>query len=175
MKTRICANFICLLSFFSICSAQQNSPNTPSDFWKKVRFGGNLSVQFSNNNTAIIVSPSALYQFNEKFLGGIGLNFGYSKFDRENVQQYNYGASLIGLYNPIQNLQLSGELEQTFVNATQEFNNQEFKSNFDFLALYLGAGYRVGNFTAGVRYDVLYDEDRSIYRSPISPFFRVYF
>ncbi|MFT5217580.1 MAG: hypothetical protein ACI83H_002720 [Glaciecola sp.] len=43
------------------------------------------------------------------------------------------------------------------------------------LPLYLGAGYRTGNFTIGIRYDVLYDNEKSIFADPWMPFFRVYF
>lgn len=42
-------------------------------------------------------------------------------------------------------------------------------------ALLLGIGYTDRNFTVGIRYDVLYDNDKSIYASIWLPFVRVYF
>ncbi|MBT8273653.1 MAG: alpha-ketoglutarate decarboxylase, partial [Bacteroidia bacterium] len=66
--------------------------------------------------------------------------------------------------------------EQLHVNRNFDEN---FVSNLDdtywYPALFLGAGYRTGNVTVGIRYDVLYDEDKSIYADPWIPFIRVYF
>ena len=43
-------------------------------------------------------------------------------------------------------------------------------------ALYVGAAYSMGRHAAiGVRYDVLYDDEKSIYDSAFTPFVRVYF
>ncbi|WP_010177249.1 hypothetical protein [Aquimarina agarilytica] len=161
-----------LIGIFSTYS-QENTQQT--NFWDNVRYGGSLGLDFSNNVTSVIVSPSAVYQFNPKFSAGAGINFGYTRFKRNDVNQYNYGASLISLYNPITALQLSAELEQTFVNSSATIAGEKIKNNFNFPALYLGAGYRLGNVAIGARYDVLYKENRSIYASAISPFARVYF
>ena len=68
-------------------------------------------------------------------------------------------------------IQLSGEYEHSF--AKQTFDN--VSSNTDFPALYLGAAYNVGRFALGFRYDVLYDENKSIYGSAFSPIARFYF
>lgn len=153
----------------------QVQPST-NDFWEKVRFGGNLALDFSNNTTSIVIGPSAVYQVNDKFSAGAGLNFGYANFRNSDTKQTNYGARLIGLYNPTPQLQLSAELEQNFVNNRTEFLGETIKTNFNFPALYLGAGYRLGNIAAGVRYDVLYNEDgKRLYASPWSPFVQVYF
>ena len=43
------------------------------------------------------------------------------------------------------------------------------------LFLFIGAGYRSGNVTFGIRYDVLYDEKKSIYADAWVPFVRVFF
>jgi len=42
-------------------------------------------------------------------------------------------------------------------------------------ALFICVGYRYGPVTFGIRYDVLYDRDKSIYADPRAPFMRVYF
>ncbi len=42
-------------------------------------------------------------------------------------------------------------------------------------ALFIGAGYRSQNFTMGIRYDILYDDAKSIYANAWMPFVRVYF
>ncbi|NOQ91978.1 MAG: alpha-ketoglutarate decarboxylase, partial [Flavobacteriaceae bacterium] len=42
-------------------------------------------------------------------------------------------------------------------------------------AIYLGASFVSGHFSFGVRYDVLYDEGRSVYGDAWTPFIGVYF
>lgn len=73
-------------------------------------------------------------------------------------------------------IQFSVELEE--LNINRDFN-QNFVSNPDekfwYTALFIGAGYRTGNVTFGIRYDVLYDKEKSIYIDPWAPFVRVYF
>ncbi len=173
MKTKILFFLTLQLYFVSNLTAQVQPKQ--NNFWKKVRFGGNLGLDFSNNATSIILGPSAVYQVNDKFSAGLGVNFGYANFRRFDTKQTNYGIRAIALYNPTRQLQLISELEQNFVNTTTEIQGQDFKNSFNFPALYLGAGYRLGNVSAGVRYDVLYNEDKRLYASPWSPFVQVYF
>ncbi len=173
MNSKKLFGILLFLVVFTSCYSQENTKKI--NFWENVRYGGSLGLDFSNQVTSIIISPSAVYQFNQKFSAGLGVNFGYTRFRRINLDQYNYGASLIGLYNPIDALQLSAELEHTFVNASTTIAGEKVRDNFNFPALYLGAGYRLGNVAIGARYDVLFNEKRSIYASAISPFARVYF
>lgn len=86
-----------------------------------------------------------------------------------------YGASILTLYNPFPFLQLSAELEQLRVNTSFDNLVVRIEENYWSPALFLGIGYTQQNFTVGIRYDVLYDEDRSIYFSAWMPFVRVYF
>ena len=173
--------FFLLFITFSSFSQKENQPKTEethkkkNEFWKKVTFGGGLGLNFSNSITTVSIAPTAVYNFNPKFSSGIGFNFGYSNFAIDNIKQFNYGASLIGLYNPFNGLQLSTEFEFMHVSQTQEFAGNKLKNNFNFPALYIGAGYRLNNITAGLRYDVLYNENKTIYRSPFTPFVRVFF
>jgi len=39
----------------------------------------------------------------------------------------------------------------------------------------LGAGYRTGNVTMGVRYNVLQDDSKNVYSDALMPFVRFYF
>ena len=153
------------------CSQMLCSQNDRTDnFWSHVRFGGGFGLGFGSNYTTIAVSPSAIYQFNQSFALGIGTSYLYAKNNdlRSNV----YGAGLIALYDPIQNIQFSAEFEQLFVNQSiRGFEDY----NFNYPALYFGLAYRSGWFSAGLRYDVLYNENKSIYASPFSPIFRFYF
>jgi len=140
-----------------------------STFWDHVRFGGGLGFGFGNNITTIDVSPSAIYDFENGFALGLGVGYLYAKNDaiRSNV----ISPSLITLYNPAEEIQLSAEFEQLFVN--QKFGSSSF--SYDYPALYLGVAYRTGWAAFGIRYDVLYDELDNIFGSAFSPIIRVYF
>ncbi len=142
--------------------------DTPK-FWDNVQFGGGLGLSFSSNYTTIAIAPSAIYNFNRYVAAGPGLSYLYAK--NRDLKSNVFGAGLITLINPIQNLQFSAEYEHLFITQKLGFE----KSNFDYPALYIGGAYRVGNFSAGLRYDVLYKNDKTIYASAFSPIFRFYF
>jgi len=154
-----------LLISFSILGQKDNTPK----FWDNVRFGGGFGIGFGSNNTTIAISPSAIYEFNDAFALGIGTSYLYAK--NNDLKSNVFGAGIISLYNPIQEFQLSAEFEQLFVNQKLGL----IKNNYDYPALYLGGAYRVGSFSAGLRYDVLYDDSKSIYASAFSPIVRFYF
>ena len=161
-----------IMSFNTITTNAQESHES---FWNNVRFGGGLGLSFGNNFFSGTIAPSAIYEFNNQFAAGIGLNATYAK-QRNLFKSTILGASVISLFNPIEELQLSAEFEELNVNRNFDEN---FVSNVDdnywYPSLFLGVGYRTGNFTAGIRYDVLYDRDKSIFADPWMPFFRVYF
>jgi hypothetical protein len=147
----------------------QSTYSNSDEFWSKVRFGGGLGLSFGNDRVFIGVTPSAIYQANDFIAFGVGLNYTYSQ---TGDFKYNaFGGSLIALANPVAALQISAEFEQLYVNETAPF----FKDSYWLPALYLGVGYGAGPVTIGVRYDVLYDEQRSLYSTPWFPFVRVYF
>ena len=79
------------------------------------------------------------------------------------------------LFNVIREIQLSAEFEQLNVDRNYNVNLNIEDDNYWVPALFIGAGYRSGNITFGVRYDVLYDEEQSIYIDPWMPFVRFYF
>lgn len=172
--------FVILMFLFSnlaVSQTQQNYviDNNP-DFWDRVQFGGGLGLGIGSGYTDISVMPSAIYNINEIVAVGVGLQFGYLS-SKNYYSSFVYGGSIVGLVNPIPEIQLSAELEQVRVNTDYESNNfrTAFSDNYWNTALYLGAGYRTGNVTVGARYDVLFDPDRSLYGSGFMPFVRVYF
>ena len=148
-----------------------NAQNSDQSFWNNVRFGGGLNVGFGSNFTTLAISPSAIYDFSEEFSAGLSLSYLYSKNKVFNSTANVYGASIISLYNPIDRLQFSGEFEELNIN----FSNGVDKDSYWNPALYLGAAYRTGAVSIGLRYDVLYKENKSIYSSALTPVFRVYF
>jgi len=164
---------VCSLTFCSI--AQNNPQKAPNEFWQNVRFGGGIGLSFGDGFFSGTLAPSAIYQFNEMVAAGIGLNGTYNK--REDFYKSTIlGGSILTLFNPIQVIQLSSEFEQLHV--SRNFDQNFIGVNDDkywYTALFLGVGYRTGHVTVGIRYDVLYDEDKSIYADPWIPFVRVYF
>lgn len=163
----------CLIFGFSY--SQEQTQKKKSDFWNHVRFGGGIGLSFGDGYFSGTIAPSGIYQFDDQFALGIGLSASYFK-RKELYKSTVLGGSIIGLFNPINEIQLSSEFEQLHVN--RDFD-EDFVTNTDdkywYPALFLGAGYRSGNFTIGIRYDVLYDEDKSIYADPWMPFMRFYF
>ncbi len=163
--------------FFSPTAMAQEEPIKPkSDFWKKVRFGGGLGLNFGNNVTNISVAPSALYQPNQYVAFGPGLNYTYQRF--ADTRTTLIGGSAIILANPLDFLQLSGEFEQ--LRVSQSFDGGSDPEPFWNTALFLGGGYRLnigGNSlgAVGVRYNVLFKEADGIYNTAWQPFVRVYF
>ncbi|WP_298899494.1 alpha-ketoglutarate decarboxylase [uncultured Psychroserpens sp.] len=155
---------------FSFNSFSQDSTN---DFWSHVRFGGGLGLSFGDGFFSGTIAPSAIYQFNSDFALGLGLNGTYNSL-KNTYNSTIFGASVISLYNPIPEIQLSGEFEE--LNVNRKFENNQFENqNYWYPALFLGVGYRSNNVTLGIRYDVLYDRDKSIYADPWAPFVRVFF
>ena len=166
---------ILILAFFSFSFSTLKAQESQDSFWNNVRFGGGLGLSFGNGFFSGTIAPSAIYEFDNQFAAGIGLNATYAK--RQNwFKSTILGASVISLYSPIEALQLSAEFEE--LNVNRDFD-ENFVANADdnywYPALFLGAGYRTGNVTIGIRYDVLYDEDKSIFADPWMPFFRFYF
>jgi hypothetical protein len=165
--------FLFFIGFSFTISAQQiPENNAKSDFWSRVQFGGGLGLGFGSGFTNIAIAPSAIYNVNEYLAFGAGLQYSYLK-QRDFYSSSQYGGSLIGLVNPIPEIQLSVELEQLRVNVSYDDTN--FSDDFWNTGLFLGAGYRQDNFTIGVRYNVLFNEDKNVYGDALMPFVRIYF
>jgi hypothetical protein len=164
------------LLFLSMCitiSAQQMPENnTKSDFWNRVQIGGGIGLGFGSGFTNIAIAPSAIYNVNQYMAVGMGLQYSYLK-QKDFYSSSQYGANLITLFNPIEEIQLSVELEQLRVNVN--FDNTNFSDDFWNTGLFLGAGYRMQNVTIGARYNVLFNEDKNVYGDALMPFVRVYF
>ena len=170
--------YLCLfftLLFANITIAQDSISKKKSDFWSKVRFGGGLGLSSSNNFFTLGVSPSAVYQFNKYVAAGTALNYTYNKLDNQ-YKSHIYGGSILGLFNPLREVQISTEFEMLRVNRNFEGALNGFESdNYWSPALFIGAGYRTDFVTVGLRYDLLYNDNKSIYASALTPFVRVFF
>ena len=170
--------FILLLfsaSFYAQQQNQQTFPKAKTDaFWNHVQFGGSFGLAIGNDFTDITIAPSAIYNFNEHFAFGTGLQ--YSNLKQKNYYSSNvYGGSLIGLYSPIEEIQLSVELEQVNVNNKYVDLGSNYKTSFWNTGLFVGGGYQEGNITVGGRINLLFDKNKDIYGSAFMPFVRVFF
>jgi len=163
--------FLVFLLFSSLSLVAQG-PGNSSTFWEKVDFGGGVGLNFGNRNFNIALSPAAIYRASDNYAVGTGLTFSYSKFDEAELTAY--GISLLNYFNPIPQIQLSAEFDQLRINRNFE-NFLNADDNYWLPALHLGIGYGNRNFIAGIRYDVLFDNGRSIYADPWTPFVRIYF
>ncbi len=175
-KCKILTLFLVFSVFFTTLSfSQDNLSNQKSDFWKHVRFGGGFGLSTGSNFFSATLAPNAIYQFNNQLGLGIGLNATYNR-QKNAYKSTIFGGSIIGIYNPINEIQLSSEFEALNVNRKFEGDLSNLEDdNYLYPAVFLGAGYRTNNVTFGIRYDVLYDEDKSIYANAWMPFVRVLF
>lgn len=164
--------------FYWTVSAQEpaeqpiEQPKAPSEFWKHVQFGGGLGVGVGSGYTDITIAPSAIYNFNQYVAFGVGAQYTYVE-QKQFYSSHLYGGSLIGLFAPIEEVQLSVEVEQLRVNNNLADNSES--RDFWNTGLFLGAGYRAGNATIGVRYNVLFNKNDYVYGDAFMPFIRVYF
>lgn len=169
--------FLLVFLGFSVSDYAQEKPMPKAKtgaFWENVQFGGGLGVGVGNGYTNITVAPSAIYNFNDYVALGAGIQYSYLK--QKNYYSSNvYGGSLIGLFNPVEVVQLSLEVEQTNVNNNYFDLGGDLKRSFWNTGLYLGAGYRQENVVIGGRINVLFDKDKDIYGSAFMPFVRVFF
>ncbi len=168
----ILALIIMFYSSHSYLVAQESGVSKKA-FWEDVRFGGSLGVNFSNGYFGGFIAPKAIYDFNRYTSAGVGLTGSYNNTSR--YSSYTVGASAIGIVRPFNPLQLSAEFEENYVSRNSKLDGANISDDYWYPALFLGLGYNTGPITIGVRYDVLYDEEKSIYANAFMPFVSIYF
>lgn len=175
MNLTVLFTFVFLFSFKSEIFAQEKQEmKTKSDFWQRVQFGGGLGLGFGNGYADIMVAPNAIYNFNDYFSAGLGAQYSYVK-QRDIFTSNIYGGSVITLFHPIREIQISTELEQLRVNSRFETVNGTATRDFWNTALFIGAGYRNENVIIGLRYNVLHKDRDYMYVDALMPFVRVFF
>ena len=159
---------------FEIYAQETPEIKTKSDFLNRLQFGGGLGLGIGNGYADIMVAPSAIYNFNNYVSAGLGVQYNYVK-QRDLYKANMYGGSVIALFNPLEELQISTELEQLRINRTFKGALGNDTQDFWNTALFVGAGYRNENVTVGVRYNVLHKDRDNIYAEAFMPFVRIYF
>jgi len=166
---------IALIFSINIVAQYQSPPQSRSPFWDKVQYGGGIGMSFGSGYTDISLAPSAIYNVNTYLGVGLGVQGSYVS-SKDYYNSTIYGASIITLINPLPQIQLSVTLNESRVNnnyKTIEAGN--YSDNFWNTALFLGAGYRTGNVTIGLTYNVLFDVNDNVYGDALMPFVRAYF
>jgi long-subunit fatty acid transport protein len=182
MKTNSIKNLTKTLSIlffislsFGVYGQEDAQKQQKNEFWSNVQFGGAFGISLGSGFTDITVAPSAIYKLNNYVSFGGGLQ-GSLVSQKNYYNSAIYGANVIALFNPIEEAQISLELEQVRVNNTyRNTTTGTSKDNFWNTGLFVGAGYRMDNVTVGVRYNLLFDKDKSVYSDALMPFIRVYF
>ena len=160
-----------LILFFALSTYGQESSNS---FWQNVKYGGGIGLGFGEGYFSGTIAPSAIYNFNPYFGLGLGLNMTYAT--RKNYHKSTIlGGSILAIANPYQFVQLSAEFEELHIKRNFDDHFAFNDDNYWNPAFFLGIGYRSKNMTVGIRYDILYDENKSIYADPWMPFMRFYF
>ncbi|MFS4416401.1 alpha-ketoglutarate decarboxylase [Maribacter sp. 2307ULW6-5] len=162
-----------VLCCLGLALLQAQNPLSQDNFWDRVRYGGGFGLGFTNGGFNGTLAPSAIYEFNKYVAAGAGLNLSYAKFNDNSFLAY--GGSFMTLVHPIPQIQISAEFEQLRINRTLRASPNNIEDNYWLPALFVGAGWRSRNVTFGVRYDLLFDEGRSIYANNLMPFVRFFF
>jgi len=164
--------FIALLFLMTIHVA--SSQNDVYKSRSPVRLGGGIGLSFGSGYFSGTLAPSAIYQFNDQFAMGVGLSGTYSSL-KNRYKSTIVGGSVLALYNVIPEIQLSAEFEELSVSRKYEFDGLNSTEHYWYPGLFFGVGFLSGNVAIGIRYDVLYDKEKSIYADAYVPFVRVYF
>lgn len=171
-KEFIMRKFICLfilsISLTGFCQEMTKEDYSPS----KWRLGGGLGLGFgSNGYFGFAISPFVGYAVLPELETGITTGYQYSKWDHSRQHLFNFGPYLN--YYPIPALFARAHFEHyTGSNEYDYSYGGSDKYNFDESALWVGAGYRsVGKvqFYAGLMYNVLYQNDSSLFSSGFRP------
>lgn len=169
----LCLILICTAFNMKEINAQVAKP-MQSSFWDNVRFGGGIGLNFGSGFFAGNLAPIGVYRFNQYVSTGVGLNFAYTS-ERNFYDSFVVGGSFLGFFNPIREIQISTEFQQSYVNRTFDSNVSFTDEKYWVPAIFLGLGYTTNNVTVGIQYDLLYDRNRSIYADSWFPFVRVLF
>ena len=177
MKTRqnvSLKKYFIVMAFVALSSIFVNAQSlSRQSFWEQVSFGGTVGLSFGDGFFSGTLAPNAIYNVNDRLGLGLGINATYNRL-KNKYKSVILGGSALGVYNPTESIQLSSEFEQLHVNRT--FSDPQIQDSAYWVpALYVGAGYRANNFVLGVRYDLLYDDAKSIYANAWMPFVRFYF
>lgn len=165
---------ILVFLFNSRTMRAQTTPDAkeqPRNFWNNVQYGGGVGLNFSSGFTDVFISPSAIYNLNSVVALGGGINLNYVATKNIN-SSFIYGLSTIVLVNPMPEIQLSIVINPSRIHYKEQ-GLSNFSENYWDTSFIVGAGYRNGNVTIGIGYNV-FRTDR-FGGEPFVPFVRAFF
>ena len=166
--------FLCFIAINYNVFSQSNNPSQPAptkSFFQKLEWGGSGAAAFGNGFTNLTLAPAAIYPAHPIFSTGLGLIGSYIQ-QRDFISSTVFGASWLAFIHPYEQVQFSLELEQLRVSVN---SNVLPKDSFWNTALFLGFGFRQGNFVMGLRYNVLHRPQDGFYGEAWMPFVRAFF
>ncbi|SZD73160.1 Uncharacterised protein [Candidatus Ornithobacterium hominis] len=162
--------FLFLAIGLSVQAQATQAETPPKSAW---RLGGNIGLNFGNNSYfSFGISPNLGYQVSPKLLLGTSLGYAYQKSNYFKNNLFSGGPFLN--YSLLQNIFTHAHLE--YFNGTRKFymdGLNEKKVSDEEAALWLGGGYRTNGrvgYQIGLMYNVLYNENKSIFNSPFNTF-----
>ena len=149
---------------------------------KKLRYGLNLGLNFSNNYSLFRLAPQVGYQFNEYVMAGVGVSYYHSKqrvyFQSERVNDYinSLGANAFAYLYPVKFIAFSVQPEFNYIWASSEGDVSGTYNKRKALvpSVVVGAGLRLGSAHAMIYYDLVQDVN-SPYSSGVFYGVSVYF
>lgn len=149
--------FLAFLLFNALdAQAQASTPN--KGFQKeRVILGGNMGVNFTNNNAYVLISPIIGYYITPKYSAGLGPTFEY--FKSGNFSTNAYGGRIFNRLQILPNLFLHGEYEQLSYKSLDNNSARAVVKRFP-----VGGGYSqqlIGRSQLNIMvlYDLLYNPD----------------
>ncbi len=167
------------IAAFSTCAVKAQTQidslktvDNPLNPEKKLKLGLGFGLNFVGG-TSLSLSPNLTYKINDKMAAGAGLLFNYNAV--KNLQTTTtVGANVLYFYTPIEKLITTAEFAEMYVNRDLKFSG--IKDNFWDTALFVGAGYQITpKISAGAKYNLLYNKNKSVYSSPFVPFVNISF
>ncbi len=171
---------IALLAFQSFVYAQVDisQGSTKPSFGNRIYFGGNFSLQFGYV-TYIDVSPLVGYMINQNFSAGVGVTYRYLKYKDINYETNIYGGRIFVRHNlPFMPIPLFVYSECEDLNLDLAVYNNPLQPDYYTISrqwvpsLFVGGGLfqpigKKAGFTIMALYNIIYDDQRSPYNSPV--------
>lgn len=154
--------------------AVKTTDSTITKNQKRLKFGCGFGLNFVGS-TNISLSPNLMYAVSDKVILGIGIQGSYASI--KNLQNTTtFGGNVIFQYNPTRKLSTLLELAQLRVSTKTETELEDITNKYWDTALFVGAGFNITNkISVGAKYNLVYNEDESVYTSPIIPFVNITF